>query len=318
VALDAAGNLYIADIGTAQIHKLTPAGVIGTIAGIGDDGFSGDGGAALGARFCDPAGVAVDAAGNVFVADQRNYRIRKLEPVQVFPTAVVNIASRLHGPLAPGEIVAITGSEIGPAARVEMALTPEGTAETRLGDTRVMLDGAAAPLLYAGPGEVAAMIPYAAAGKSQATLQVETRGRATNAVTLPVAAAFPGIFTTAGNGKGQALALNEDGTSNSETSPAVKGSLLTFYATGEGQTDPPGTDGAIAGESAPRPGQEIAVTLGGRPVEVTYAGGAQGLVAGFMRVTVRIPADLEAAGAVPLVLRAGAVAAQDGVTVAVQ
>jgi len=318
LALDAAGNLYIADTGTHQIHRMTPDGTVSTIAGVPEGGFSGDGGPAHEARFCVPSSVAVDPAGNIFVADQCNYRVRKLQPVQVLPAGVVNIASRLHGPLAPGEIVAIGAAGIGPAERVDLTLTAEGAAATELGNTRVLVDGVAVPLLYAARGEVAAIIPYAVAGKSQATLRVETGGHPTNAVTLPVAAAFPGIFTTGGKGSGQALALNEDGSSNAETNPAAKDSLLTLFVTGDGQSDPPGTDGAIAGESAPRTGREVTVTLAGMQAEVVYAGGAQGLVAGFTRVTVRIPADLEASGAVPVVLRVGEAVAQEGVTVAVR
>ncbi len=79
VAVDAAGNLYIADVENNRIRKVTAAtGVITTVAGNGTESYSGDGGAATSAQLDNPTGVAVDAAGNLYVADQYNQRIRKV------------------------------------------------------------------------------------------------------------------------------------------------------------------------------------------------------------------------------------------------
>jgi NHL repeat len=75
VALDSAGNLYIADGNNARIRQVS-GGTITTIAGNGNPGFSGDGGLATSASLNFPAGVAVDSAGNLFIADQYNQRIR--------------------------------------------------------------------------------------------------------------------------------------------------------------------------------------------------------------------------------------------------
>ena len=82
VAVDAAGNLFIADRGTARIRKVDGAtGVITTLAGNGTAGFSGDGGPAAGAQLNFPHGVAVDVAGNLFIADTGNQRIRRVDSV---------------------------------------------------------------------------------------------------------------------------------------------------------------------------------------------------------------------------------------------
>ena len=78
VAVDAAGNLFIADSGNNRIRKVTPDGVISTVAGTGMRGFEGDFGPAASARLNGPRGVAVDAAGNLFIADSSNHRIRKV------------------------------------------------------------------------------------------------------------------------------------------------------------------------------------------------------------------------------------------------
>jgi sugar lactone lactonase YvrE len=78
LAVDANGNLYIADSGWERIRVVSPAGIINTIAGNGTHGFSGDGGSATAAELSAPADVAADAAGNVYIADTGNYRIRKV------------------------------------------------------------------------------------------------------------------------------------------------------------------------------------------------------------------------------------------------
>ena len=89
VALDASGNFYIVD-GNNRIRKVNTSGVITTIAGSGTAGYSGDGGAATAAELDNPAGVAVDAVGNVYIADNGNGRIRKVNISGVITTVAGN------------------------------------------------------------------------------------------------------------------------------------------------------------------------------------------------------------------------------------
>lgn len=90
VALDQAGNLYIDDHGNARIRKVTPAGIITTVAGNGIQGFSGDGGAATSAELYEPYRARPDTLGNLFIADAGNNRVRKVAPNGIIATIAGN------------------------------------------------------------------------------------------------------------------------------------------------------------------------------------------------------------------------------------
>ena len=86
VVLDGAGNLYIADTGNHRIRKVDSSGVITTIAGTGERGFGGDGGPAAAAQLWSPADVVLDGAGNLYIADRGNQRVRKVDSSGVITT----------------------------------------------------------------------------------------------------------------------------------------------------------------------------------------------------------------------------------------
>ena len=237
----------------------------------------------------------------------------------VFAAAgVVNAASFQGGPVAPGEIVTFFGSGIGPATLTGLRLTPAGLIDNTLADTRVLFDDVAAPLIYVSASQTSAVVPYAVAGKSSTRVQIEFRSTKSGPVTLPVAASAPGIFTLESTGRGQGAILNQDGSVNSASNPAAKASVVVLFGTGEGQTDPPGVDGKLAGDVLPKPRLPVSVRIGSLPAEVLYAGAAPGLVAGVLQVNARVPDSVTSGNSVPISLTAGEAASPAGVTIAVQ
>ncbi len=90
VAVDSAGNLYIADSANHRIRKVDPAGTITTVAGTGAAGFAGDNGPAASARLNNPSGVALDSAGNLYIADFNNHRVRRVDPSGIITTVAGN------------------------------------------------------------------------------------------------------------------------------------------------------------------------------------------------------------------------------------
>ncbi|GAA4888175.1 hypothetical protein ACFPM3_18300 [Streptomyces coeruleoprunus] len=89
-AIDRAGNIYIADSHNHRVRKITPDGNITTVAGTGTAGFVSDGGPAVATRLHYPTGVAVDAAGNLYIADRHNHRIRKVTTNGIITTVAGN------------------------------------------------------------------------------------------------------------------------------------------------------------------------------------------------------------------------------------
>jgi trimeric autotransporter adhesin len=104
VSVDSSGNLYIADTGNNRIRKVTGGGIISTVAGNGNSGYSGDGGTAALAQLDDPSGVAVDSSGNLYIADTGNNRIRKVTAGGIISTVAGNGNSGYSGDGGPAAL----------------------------------------------------------------------------------------------------------------------------------------------------------------------------------------------------------------------
>jgi NHL repeat len=143
VAVDGGGNLFIADRNNNRIRKVTPDGIIGTVAGIGTSGFSGDGGPATAAQISSPTSVAVDGVGNLFIATSN--RIRKITPDGIISTVAGNGASGFSGDGGPATAAglspnAVTVDTTGnlfiaePANHRVRKVTPDGVISTAAGN----------------------------------------------------------------------------------------------------------------------------------------------------------------------------------------
>jgi uncharacterized protein (TIGR03437 family) len=218
--------------------------------------------------------------------------------------------------VAPGLIVTVFGSELGPDQLAPGELDETGTSFTStLGGTRILFDGIPAPLLYASDRQVSAIVPFEAAGTT--SVVVEARGSRSAPVAVPVAAAAPGIFTLQQSGLGPAAVLNQDFSVNGGNNRAATGSIIQIFATGGGRLDPLPANGSLVAGIA-RVTLPVTVEIGGRSAEVLYAGAAPGLVAGLLQVNARVPEDLLPGTSVPLLVRVGEVASQPGATIAVR
>jgi uncharacterized protein (TIGR03437 family) len=317
IAVDAAGSIYYPDFRSGTVQKVLANGTRFAIAGTGQPGSAGSTGPGTSIQLLQPHGVALDSAGNVYVADSGNMVIRKLTPVAA-SVNVVNAASGLTSSIAPGEIVTVFGTGIGPSTPVIAQPTANGFG-TQAGGVTVSFGGTNGVVLYASSTQVNAIVPYSVASGSTVDVVVSYQGQQATASAATVADVAPGVFTLNSTGVGAAAAVNQNGIVNGTDTPAKTGSIVSFYLTGEGQTSPAGVDGKLAVAPLPKPLAGVSATVGGQPAQVTYAGAAPGEIAGLMQVNVAIPGSLIAnttgAVAVPVSLQVGFATTQSNVTI---
>jgi len=233
--------------------------------------------------------------------------------------AIAHGAAAEPGSIAPGQIVVLYGTLLGPTNLVELRLDGDGRVATELAGTRILFQGIPAPVIYTSAGQAAAVVPYSVAGRTSVFVQAEFNGTLSGAVTAPVTDVRPGIFTLDFSGRGPGAIVNQDGVVNAATAAAPRGSIVSIYATGGGALLPSTPDGQVIGEPLPSlVAQPVEVTVGGIAARVPYAGPAPGFVSGGLQINVEIPADAPVGASVPLTLRIGGVAARSGVTMAVR
>jgi uncharacterized protein (TIGR03437 family) len=181
----------------------------------------------------------------------------------------------------------------------------------------VTVGGHPAPVLYVSSASVGFVVPYEISGFPTADIVVTYQGQALPTLTTPVAFTAPGVFTQGRNGAGPATALNQDGTLNTATNPAAKGSVVYLFATGDGPKNPPGQDGFVTSDILREPMFPVTATIGGQPATVLYAGTTPGFVEGVTLVEAVIPSGA-ASGAAPVVLTANGVSSLNTATIAVK
>lgn len=277
IAVDDAGNIFVADSDNNRIRMITPDGFIRTIAGTGVAGFSGDNGPASAATFRSPVDVAV-WQGNVYVIDSQNVRVRALAPPPraEISGSVVNAAD-LTAALAPGSVFIISGKNF-----AKSAASASGDWQPTLGAVQAKFGDRPALLSSVSPTEIRGQVPIDAPPGATA-VQVITDQSTSAPFAATLLAAAPAIFN---DPPGRAVAFNEDGTRNSPDAPALTGSILRVYTTGLGNSGVLPT--AMVGDAA---------------CEVLATNSVEGMP-GVTEVQLRLPASLPA-GDAALVIQVG-------------
>jgi uncharacterized protein (TIGR03437 family) len=299
VAVDRTGRLFISDFGNNRIRVVEPSGIIGTLAGTGVQGFSGDGGPAALAQLNHPAQVWPDPSGVLWVADRWGCRIRKLEvrpQPEVFARGLVNAASFTTS-VAPGGLISIFGSDLsaGTASATAFPLP------TTLGGASVKVNGVEIPLVYASPAQLNGQLPYETP-PGRATAVVAVNGLESAAAAFDVERTAPAILQWSA---GRAVAQNQDGQLNWTSRPAAPGSIITVYLTGIGAVDNPvGTGLAASADPLSRPLAEVEAYVGGLFARIHFLGLTPGL-AGLAQANLQVP-DLPP-GDYPVLIRIGGV-----------
>lgn len=229
-------------------------------------------------------------------------------------TSVVSAAS-LQPLISPGEIVSIFGANIG-TPPVSSQYDYTGLYPTALGNTTVTFGGMLAPLLYVSTTQINAVVPFEVAGQKTVDVVVTHDSVAAPALSVPILATSPSIFTTTQTGKGQGAIQNATGpdsaTPNSVDNPAAQGSGIAIYATGGGLLNVTAQDGTIfpvvlESNILPQtiqPAAPVSLTIGGKPAKILFAGAAPYEVAGMLQINATVPNGI-GSGPQPVVLTIG-------------
>jgi uncharacterized protein (TIGR03437 family) len=194
------------------------------------------------------------------------------------------------GGIAPGELVTLTGFGIGPDIGVVYQPDAQGNVPTQLGGVQVLFDGVPAPILYAQSRQINAIAPVGSAVNGTRQVAVTYNNKRFGPAVAQTTFGSPGIFRLQIWQSAQAVAINEDGTLNGPTNPAARGSVVTVWGTGYGQTDPPCQSGGLnLPYAAPLSPGVSALIFNGVSAPVQYAGSAPTLVCGVVQANFRVP-----------------------------
>lgn len=196
---------------------------------------------------------------------------------QVFGITSAAGGSSITGRVSPGEVISIYGMNLGPASGVSGEINSQGLVQTGLDGVQVMIDGVAAPLLYASSTQINAVAPVELLNGSVVTLSLTTSGIAAPPFRTVVDIEPPDVFPSV---------ANQDGTLNSVSNPAKIGSFVTVWATGAGAFST--VDGQVATTAQAYCTCTITDNHGNQ-INVSYAGAAPGLVNGITQINFQIP-----------------------------
>jgi uncharacterized protein (TIGR03437 family) len=316
VALDAAGNLYIIDVGNCRLRVMLTTGIIQTVAGNGGCGYSGDGGPATNAELNDPRSVAVGTFGDVYIADFSNNRVRQLTPGAPTVGLMVNAFGNIQV-LAENTWMVIKGTNLAPDTRAwQTSDFVNGQMPTSLDGVSVTLNGINAYIYYISPTQINVLTPpNLPAG--EITVQVDNNG-VKSAMAYVAAQQYSPTFFEFGAGP-YVVAVHLSGSDVGPTSlypglttPAQPGETVVLFANGFGPTSAAVVSGSQS-QSGSLPAMPV-VTIGGIQATVQFAG----LVSpGLYQFNVMVPTNAPA-GDDAIVATYNGLSTQPGVLITVQ
>jgi uncharacterized protein (TIGR03437 family) len=158
--------------------------------------------------------------------------------------------------------------------------------------TSITFNGVAAPIVYAGASGTSVQVPYDVAGSATASVVMTVGAQTAQPFMVPVAPTAPGIFTLNFTGKGDAVAINANGSINSPANPAARGSNLKIYATGEGVTMPADVNGIVEPDNSRVPVATAFVTFNtvNGPVIANTVFAKD--VSGVLEITITVPNNI--------------------------
>ncbi len=264
-------------------------------------------------------------------------------PPAPLPSTISNSGSGQFGSIAPGELITIKGSLLGPANQptgVSFFLNAQGGVDSTLAGVQVLFDGIAGTPTFVSPTQINVIVPYAIAGRTSTNVSVVFQGVQSAVIPQSVANVAPSLYTLNATGQGQAAAVNLTGSTAGRingpaggvpvsggtitTSPAAQGSFIAVFGTGGGQTSPASVTGTISPSATLLPlagwtptSGTVTATVGGQPANVTFAGAAPTLVTGVIQVNLQLPTGVTG-DALSIVIAINGVLSQSNATVAVQ
>ena len=308
ILVDSGGAVYFSDYFNNRVRQVVN-GIINTVAGNGQTGYTGDNGAATNAQIYEPIGMAVDASGNVYVADFGNNAIRELTPTAPSISSGGIISAGAFGAFsaaAPGSWIEIYGTNLAVSRRQWATADFSGsTAPTSLDKTSVTIGGQPAFVDYISGGQINVQVPSNVQTGSQPVV-VKNPAGSSNSYNLTVNATEPGLLSQFKVGSIQYLtAILPDNTivmpanavSGVPSRPAKAGDTITLYGVGFGPVTPAVAAGQIAPAQSSVNGQ-FQISIGGQSATWTYAGLTPGLV-GLYQFNVVVP-NVPAGNAVPV------------------
>ena len=335
VAVDAAGNVYIADTYNFRIRMVNTSGTIYTIAGKSHSGYTGDGGLGTDAELNFPSYIALGPNGVIYIADTDNNVIRMLTPGNttgpyVPPPTISSIVSASacgdFSAAAPGSWIEIYGSSLAADKRSWASSDFNGiNAPLSLDGTQVSIGGQSAVVSYISPTQVNVQVPLTVSPGTLPVILTAPNGTSPP-IGLTVNAAEPGLcfaFTISGTQYATAViagtstyilpaSANFGGIS---FQPAKPGETISLFGNGFGPVSPPATQGQLV-QGTDQLTMPLEVFFGQTQAQVTYAGFAPGYI-GLYQINVVVP-NIPNSDQVPITFALGNFAAAPTLYTSVQ